>query len=148
MRRFWAITGIFDLANRAAGNKTAVRILFRVLQSVCGLAVTELFCSDEDSGQEPFSLLHLILRSYESFQMISPLAMLAVESGAVVALRMMKLMLGGRDALYEAELMVSEKVNAAFEATASVMAGASGDDVIHRYRQHVAANAARLAITR
>jgi hypothetical protein len=94
---------------------------------------------------EPFSLLDLILRGYERFQMIPPLAMLAVESGAVVALRIIKLMLGGRDALYEAELMVSEKVSAAFEATASVMAGASGDDVIHRYRQHVAANAARLA---
>jgi isocitrate dehydrogenase kinase/phosphatase len=79
------------------------------------------------------------------FQMVLPLAMLAVESGGVVALRMMKLMLGGSDALYEAELMVSEKVHAAFEATASLIAGASGDDVIHRYRQHVAANAARLA---
>jgi hypothetical protein len=61
---------------------------------------------------------------------------------------MMKLMLGGSDALYEAELMVSEKVHAAFEATASLIAGASGDDVIARYRQHVAANAARLAIRR
>jgi isocitrate dehydrogenase kinase/phosphatase len=80
--------------------------------------------------------------------MVIPLAMLAVESGGVVALRMMKLMLGGSDALYEAELMVSEKVNAAFEAAANVMAGASGDDVIRRYRQHVAANAARLAVKR
>jgi hypothetical protein len=78
--------------------------------------------------------------------MVIPLAMLAVESGGVVALRMMKLMSGGSDALYEAELMVSEKVNAAFEAAASLLAGASGDDVVHRYRQHVAANAARLAI--
>jgi hypothetical protein len=80
--------------------------------------------------------------------MVIPLAMLAVESGGVVALRMMKLMLGGSDALTEAELMVSEKVNAAFEATASLMAGASGHDVIDRYRQHVAANAARLAVRR
>jgi hypothetical protein len=79
--------------------------------------------------------------------MVIPLALLAVESGGVVALRMMKLMLGGSDALYEAELMVSEKVNAAFEATASVLAGASGYDIIYRYRQHVAANAARLSIT-
>jgi hypothetical protein len=80
--------------------------------------------------------------------MVIPFAMLAVESGSVVALRTMKLMLGGSDAFYEAELMVSEKVHAAFEATVSMMTGASGDDVIHRYRQHVAANAARLAIKR
>src|SRR6202048_1454913 len=43
-----------------------------------------------------------------------------------------------------AELMVREKIDAAFEATASLMAGASGDEIVHRYRRHVAANAKRL----
>ena len=71
--------------------------------------------------------------------------MLAVEANEVVALRMMKLMRGGKRARREAELMVSEKIDAAFEATASLMAGASGDEIVHRYRQHVAANAKRLA---
>ena len=71
--------------------------------------------------------------------------MLAVEANGVVALRMMKLMLGGRRARREAELMVSEKMVAAFEATASLMAGASGDEIVHRYRQHVAKNAKRLS---
>jgi isocitrate dehydrogenase kinase/phosphatase len=76
--------------------------------------------------------------------MINPLLLLAVETSSVIALRMMKLMLGGSGALHEAHLMVSEKVDAAFEATANLMAGASREDVIHRYRQHVAANVVRL----
>jgi hypothetical protein len=76
--------------------------------------------------------------------MFNSLMMLAVEANGVVALRMMKLMVGGRRARREAELMVSEKMHAAFEATASLMNGASGDEIIHRYRQHVAANAKRL----
>jgi hypothetical protein len=70
--------------------------------------------------------------------------MLAFESNGVIALRMMKLMLGGKRARREAELMVSEKMKAAFEASASLMAGASGDQIVRRYRQHVAANAKRL----
>ena len=69
---------------------------------------------------------------------------LAVEANGVVGLRMIKLMLGGRSARREAELMVSEKIHAAFEAAASLMAGASSRDIVHRYRQHVAVNAKRL----
>jgi len=76
--------------------------------------------------------------------MFTSLMMLAVEANGVVALRMMKLMRGGRNARREAELMVSEKIRAAFEATASLLAGASGDKIVHRYRQHVAGNAKRL----
>jgi hypothetical protein len=76
--------------------------------------------------------------------MFNSLMMLAVEANGVVALRMMKLMLGGRRARREAELMVSEKIDAAFKATASLMAGASGDDIVRRYRGRVAANAKRL----
>jgi len=76
--------------------------------------------------------------------MIHSLMMLAVEANSVVALRMMKLMLGGTEARREAELMVREKIRAGLEATANLMAGASGDEIVHRYRQHVAANAKRL----
>jgi len=76
--------------------------------------------------------------------MVNPLMLLALEANGVIALRMMKLMRGGRSARREAELMVSEKIRAAFEATASLMAGASGDEIVHRYRRHVAANAKRL----
>jgi hypothetical protein len=76
--------------------------------------------------------------------MFTSLMMLAVEANGVVALRMMKLMRGGRNARREAELMVREKIDAAFEATANLMTGASGDRIVNRYRQHVAANAKRL----
>ena len=60
--------------------------------------------------------------------MFNSLMMLAVEANGVVALRMMKLMRGGRSARREAKLMVSEKMDAAFEATARLMVGASGDE--------------------
>jgi hypothetical protein len=73
------------------------------------------------------------------------LMLLAVESSGVMAMRTMKLMAGDGAAMYEARLMISEKVDAAFEATASLIAGASCDEIIHRYRQHVAVNAKRLA---
>jgi hypothetical protein len=48
--------------------------------------------------------------------MFNSLMMLAVEANGVVALRMMKLMVGGRRARREAELMVSEKMHAAFRS--------------------------------
>lgn len=77
--------------------------------------------------------------------MFNSLMFLAVEANQVIALRMMKLMWGGRRARREAKLMVSEKIHAAYEATASLMAGASGDEIVQRYRRHVAANAKRLS---
>jgi len=80
-----------------------------------------------------------------SARMFNPLMMLAGEASGVIALRMMKMMRGGRTARREANLMVSEKIKAAIEATASLAAGASGDDVVHRYRQHVKKNAKRLS---
>jgi hypothetical protein len=74
----------------------------------------------------------------------TPLMKLALEANGVIALRMIKLMRGGRRARREAELMVREKIQAAFETGASLMAGASGDDIVHRYRKRVARNAKRL----
>jgi hypothetical protein len=76
--------------------------------------------------------------------MFIPLILLAIESSDVIALRVMKVMSGGSEAVHETELMFSEKANAAFEAVASLMAGASGDEIVHRYRQLVAINATRL----
>ena len=67
------------------------------------------------------------------------------EASGVIALRVMKLMRGGRSARREANLMVSEKIKATLEATASLAAGASADEIVHRYRQHVAKNAKRLS---
>ena len=77
--------------------------------------------------------------------MFHSLFMLAIEANQVAGLRVMKLMLGGKRARREAELMVREKVDAALQAGASLMAGASGDEIVERYRQHVKANARRLA---
>jgi hypothetical protein len=78
-------------------------------------------------------------------RMLTSLMMLAAEANGVVALRMMKLMRGGNGARSEAELMVREKIDAAFKATTSLMAGASGEKIVHRYRKRVAANAKRLS---
>ena len=72
--------------------------------------------------------------------------MLGLESGDVIGLRVLKIACGGGDALNEMHLMVGEKVNAALESGANLMAGASVDSVVARYRQHVAANAERLSI--
>ncbi len=76
--------------------------------------------------------------------MVIPFLMLAVELSDVIALRMIKLMSGDSDALREAELMVGEKIDAALEASASLVAGASGEEIVHCYRQLVANNAKRL----
>ncbi|WP_426413813.1 hypothetical protein [Bradyrhizobium ganzhouense] len=72
-------------------------------------------------------------------------AMLAVEASEVVRLRCEKFSHGDKAAGQEAVLMVSEKVAAAFEAFASLLAGATPAAVVQRYRKHVAANAKRLS---
>jgi hypothetical protein len=70
---------------------------------------------------------------------------LALESGNVIRLRMMKMMSGGRGSHDEAHLMVMEKIDAMFEASVSLLAGGTASSVIDRYREHVAANAERLS---
>jgi hypothetical protein len=72
--------------------------------------------------------------------------MLAFEACEVIRLRLTKFANADDDAEHEARLMVREKVDAAFEAGASLMAGASAAAVIGRYREHVAANAKRLSV--
>jgi hypothetical protein len=71
--------------------------------------------------------------------------LLGLDASRVINLRMMKIAKGGEDARNEAFLMVDEKVLAALEACASVFAGHGPEVVINRYREHVAANAKRLA---
>jgi len=72
--------------------------------------------------------------------------MLAFESCEVIRLRLAKLAIGDAAADCEARLMVNEKIDAMFEAGASLMSGASAATVIDRYREHVAANTRRLSI--
>ena len=71
--------------------------------------------------------------------------MLGFEANHVVGLRVTRIMLGGRNARREAKLMVTEKMEAALEANARMMAGASADEIIRMYRRRVAANARRLS---
>src|SRR5579859_1368485 len=71
-------------------------------------------------------------------------SMLALESSEVVRLRLEKFAAGDEDSEREAQLMVTEKIFAAFEAGASWLAGATVNSIIDRYRAHVAANARRL----
>jgi hypothetical protein len=73
-------------------------------------------------------------------------AMLAFESFEVIHLRLAKLAVGDNESDHEARLMVNEKIDAMFEAGASMMAGATAATVIGRYREHVAANVKRLSI--
>ena len=72
--------------------------------------------------------------------------LLAFESCEVIRLRLTKFASADDDAEREARLMVSEKIDAMFEAGASMLAGASPDAIIGRYREHVAANARRLSV--
>jgi len=83
-------------------------------------------------------------RSVDGFPWLAG-TMLAFEACEVISLRLAKFVGAGEDADREAHLMVSEKVDAMFEATASLMAGASAADIVDRYREHVAANARRLS---
>jgi 2-iminoacetate synthase ThiH len=70
---------------------------------------------------------------------------LALESGNVIGLRMMKMMSGARGSHDEAHLMVTEKLHAMFEAGTNLMTGGTASSVVDRYREHVAANAKRLS---
>jgi hypothetical protein len=72
--------------------------------------------------------------------------MLALEASEVVRLRMEKFANGEADCEQEAQLMMIEKIFAAFEAGASWLVGASASSIVGRYRQHVAANAKRLSV--
>jgi hypothetical protein len=84
------------------------------------------------------------MRRFRGRPMFNSLMKLAVEANHVVGLRMTKLMRGGRQARREAELMITEKVDAALEAGTRLLSGASGDEIVRRYRRRVAANAKRL----
>ena len=88
------------------------------------------------------------MQRFKGQQVFNSLMKLAVDASHVVGLRMMKLVRGGKQARREAELMVTEKIDAAFEAGTRLLAGASGDEIVRRYRRRVAANEKRLKRTR
>ena len=78
-------------------------------------------------------------------------AWLAMEAQQVIALRLMKLVMGGSAATQEAHLMVAEKVDATTRAVGMVAAAmtcgtfdAGADAVVRMLRQEVQANRKRL----
>ena len=70
---------------------------------------------------------------------------LALEAQQVIAMRMMKLSLGGAKGAKEARRMMSEKVLTAGEAGLKLATGGSGRSVVKHYRRKVRANRRRLA---
>jgi hypothetical protein len=71
-------------------------------------------------------------------------SMLALETQQVVALRVLKLTLGGSAASREANRMVAEKMIAFGEAAAKVTTGSTAGSVVRGYRKKVRANRRRL----
>ena len=89
-------------------------------------------------------MINVFAKSVDSFPWLAS-TMLAFEACEVIQLRLAKFASADHSAAREARLMVSEKVDAAFEAGASWLAGASAATIIGRYREHVADNARRLS---
>lgn len=76
---------------------------------------------------------------------------LGMEASAVIGLRVMRMAAGGTDAAAEAQLMVSEKMQAAFELQTAMITGQLGATplagtrkVLRHYRRKVKANRKRL----
>ncbi len=78
------------------------------------------------------------------FDLSMQTAMLGFEAQRVIGLRLMKLAAGDAAAAVEAQRMVTEKVAAFIEASATLATGGSHRKVIRRYRTHVRANERRL----
>ena len=78
-------------------------------------------------------------------QMAFNSAMLAWESQEVICLRVTKMAVGGAAASDEANLMLSEKVSAFFEAATTAATGGSADSILLAYREKVGANRLRLS---
>ena len=63
-----------------------------------------------------------------------------------MALRLSKLAFGGAEAHSEAKLMITEKIDAAVEASYSLLKNGDVSAVVARYREYVSANADRLSL--
>lgn len=72
-------------------------------------------------------------------------AMLALESQAVIGLRLAKLAAGGAGAQAEMQRMVSEKVFAAGETAMLMATGGTTQSIVSGYRSKVRANQLRLS---
>jgi len=71
--------------------------------------------------------------------------MLSLEAQQVIALRMMKFAIGGRQAQTEAGRMVTEKVSASMAAAAMMLRGGTPQAVVAQVRRRVRSNSRRLS---
>ena len=72
--------------------------------------------------------------------------MLALEANQVIVLRLSKMAIGGPESDFEAKLMITEKIDAAVEASCSLLKNGDVSAVVARYRELVSANAHRLSL--
>lgn len=72
-------------------------------------------------------------------------AMLSFEAQSVIALRMMRLAMGGSEAHAEASRMVTEKIAASMIAAATLATGGTGHAVMTQMRRRVRSNSRRLS---
>ena len=72
-------------------------------------------------------------------------AMLSIEAQNVIALRMVKLAMGGKNAHAEASRMVTEKISESIAVAATLMSGGSGHAVLAQVRRRVRSNSRRLS---
>ena len=70
---------------------------------------------------------------------------LVIDSTRVIGLRLTKITGGGIEALDEAQLMISEKIQAGVEAMETLVSGGTTAAVLNRYQEHVTANVGRLS---
>lgn len=77
--------------------------------------------------------------------MMTQASRLAAEAGGVMALRLIKLSVGGGRAHAEAQRMVSEKYIAAMRASAALAFGGTPGDALQVYARAVRANTRRLS---
>ena len=78
-------------------------------------------------------------------KLVMDTSMLTMESQQVIALRFLRLTLGGSAAPREANRMVAEKVMAIAETAAKVATGSTASSVVKGYREKVRANLRRLS---
>ena len=71
--------------------------------------------------------------------------MLGFESASVIQKRLAKIALGGAQSADEIRLMFAEKAEASSEAIIALMFGGTLTGTVARFREHVAANEARLS---
>ena len=72
-------------------------------------------------------------------------AMLSIEAHNVIALRMVKLAMGGKNAHAEASRMVTEKISESIAVAATLMSGGSSHAVLAQVRRSVRSNSRRLS---